>query len=292
MEQPPVCDYDGSDYQTSFWERGGREYEDRVEAIALARLLPSGGKLLLEIGAGAGRNTPRYQNFEQIVLLDYSLTQLQQAQANLGVSDRFTYVEADAYHIPFVPGLFDCATMIRTIHHMAEVSRVLSEVRQVLQSQASFILEYANKRNLKAILRYALKRQSWNPFDLEPVEFAKLNFDFHPQYIRERLNNNHFQVERQLSVSYFRLGILKRIFPLELLVAMDALLQYTARWGQFSPSVFIRARATGYSPQAQSGSFFRCLECGGHSLEEHAHGLVCLSCGRVWRRQGGIYIFR
>jgi SAM-dependent methyltransferase len=292
MEQPPVCDYDGSDYQTSFWERGGREYEDRVEAIALARLLPSGGKLLLEIGAGAGRNTPRYQNFEQIVLLDYSLTQLQQAQANLGVSDRFTYVAADAYHIPFVPGLFDCATMIRTIHHMAEVSRVLSEVRQVLQSQASFILEYANKRNLKAILRYALKRQSWNPFDLEPVEFAKLNFDFHPQYIRERLNNNHFQVERQLSVSYFRLGILKRIFPLELLVAMDALLQYTARWGQFSPSVFIRARATRYSPQAQSGSFFRCLECGGHSLEEHAHGLVCLSCGRVWRRQGGIYIFR
>jgi SAM-dependent methyltransferase len=292
MEQPPVCDYDGSDYQTSFWERGGREYEDRVEAIALARLLPSGGKLLLEIGAGAGRNTPRYQNFEQIVLLDYSLTQLQQAQANLGVSDRFTYVEADAYHIPFVPGLFDCATMIRTIHHMAEVSRVLSEVRQVLQSQASFILEYANKRNLKAILRYALKRQSWNPFDLEPVEFAKLNFDFHPQYIRERLNNNHFQVERQLSVSYFRLGILKRIFPLELLVAMDALLQYTARWGQFSPSVFIQARATGNLSQAQSGSFFRCLECGGHSLEEHAHGLVCSSCGRVWRRQEGIYIFR
>ncbi len=58
MPQPPVCDYDGSDYQSSFWDKGGREYEDRVEAIALKRLLPQSGHLLLELGAGAGRNTP------------------------------------------------------------------------------------------------------------------------------------------------------------------------------------------------------------------------------------------
>ena len=37
---PPVCNYEGSDYQTSFWDQGGREYEDRTEAIALRRLLP------------------------------------------------------------------------------------------------------------------------------------------------------------------------------------------------------------------------------------------------------------
>ena len=89
MEQrPPICDYEGSDYQTSFWEQGGRDYEDQVEAIALQRLLPADGKLLLEIGAGAGRNTPRYQGYERVVLLDYSLTQLQQAQARLGCADR------------------------------------------------------------------------------------------------------------------------------------------------------------------------------------------------------------
>ena len=50
---PPVCDYEGSDYQTSFWDQGGREYEDRTEAIALKRLLPSYGNLMLELGAGA-----------------------------------------------------------------------------------------------------------------------------------------------------------------------------------------------------------------------------------------------
>ena len=51
MTTPPVCDYEGSDYQTSFWEKGGREYEDRTEAITLKRLLPGSGRLLLELGA-------------------------------------------------------------------------------------------------------------------------------------------------------------------------------------------------------------------------------------------------
>ena len=104
MSEPPVCDYEDSDYQDSFWEHGGREYEDRVEAIALRRLMPGSGQLLLEVGAGAGRNTARYGRYERIVLLDYSITQLEQAQARLGKSDSFVYVAADVYHLPFVEG--------------------------------------------------------------------------------------------------------------------------------------------------------------------------------------------
>src|SRR5512146_3263018 len=130
MEDLPICNYEGSDYQDSFWERGGRAYEDAVEAVALRRLLPPGGQRLLEIGAGAGRNTLRYRGFEQVVLLDYSRTQLQQAQQRLGRSERFLYVAADAYRLPFVPGLFDAATMIRVLHHMADAPRVLGQVRQ------------------------------------------------------------------------------------------------------------------------------------------------------------------
>jgi len=65
MEKPPICDYEGSDYQQTFWDSGQRIYEDRVEAIALRRLLPHSGEILLEIGAGAGRNTPRYRGISQ-----------------------------------------------------------------------------------------------------------------------------------------------------------------------------------------------------------------------------------
>ena len=90
--------------------------------------------------------------------------------------------------MPFVPGLFDGATMIRTLHHMADVSRALCQVRRVMEPGGHFILEYANKKNLKAILRYMARRQSWNPFDHQPVEYLPLNFDFHPKQIREFIN--------------------------------------------------------------------------------------------------------
>jgi ubiquinone/menaquinone biosynthesis C-methylase UbiE len=291
-DRPPVCDYEGSDYQTSFWEQGGREYEDQVEAIALRRLLPPAGDLLLEIGAGAGRNTPRYQGFNQVVLLDYSRTQLQQARRRLGNDPRYIYVAADAYRLPFVQGLFDAATMIRTLHHMADAPRVLRQVRQVLKPEATFILEYANKHNLKAMLRYALGRQTWSPYALDPVEFVDLNFDFHPRAVCNWLAENDFQVVRQLTVSHFRIGLLKRLVPLKILVALDSLAQLTGNLWQLTPSVFAQALAVGSSPQALPGSFFRCPECSQTALEESPDQLHCPNCNRTWSIRDGIYDFR
>ena len=218
MSNPPVCSYEGSDYQSSFWDKGGREYEDRTEAIALQCLLPKSGRLLLDLGAGAGRNTPRYVGFEQIVLLDYSHTQLEQAQARLGKSDKYVYVAADAYRLPFIDDLFDAATMIRTLHHMADAPKALGQVRNVLQPGGTFILEFANKLNLKSILRYWLRRQSWSPFTLEPVEFVKLNFDFHPKAVFNWLKDLGFTVEKKLTVSHFRIGFFIRVIPTSILV--------------------------------------------------------------------------
>jgi len=103
MATPPVCSYEGSDYQARFWDQGDRAYEDRVEAIALRRLLPPGGARLLELGAGAGRNTPRYAGFDHIVLVDYSRTQLEQALQRLGTGPRYTFVSADIYRLLFAP---------------------------------------------------------------------------------------------------------------------------------------------------------------------------------------------
>ena len=83
---PPVCDYEGSDYQTTFWDQGGRAYEDQAEAIALRRILPTSGRLLLELGAGAGRNTPRYAGYARIVLLEQNYVHLTFKQAMHAVS--------------------------------------------------------------------------------------------------------------------------------------------------------------------------------------------------------------
>jgi ubiquinone/menaquinone biosynthesis C-methylase UbiE/Zn finger protein HypA/HybF involved in hydrogenase expression len=291
-DPPPVCDYDGSDYQNAFWGRGGREYEDQVEAVAIKRLLPKAGRLLLEVGAGAGRNTLRYQGFERIVLLDYSITQLQQAKARLGTRRRYMYVAADVYRLPFVPGLFDAATMIRTLHHMSDAPAAISQVRKVLKPEATFLLEYANKRNLKAVARYLLRRQAWNPFTLEPIEFARLNYDFHPQTILAWLEGNGFSIQRQLTVSHFRIGFFKRILPLGLLVKMDSLAQLSGKWWQLTPSVFVKSCAVGDTPVAAESEFFCCPQCGSSQLNVGSEMLVCASCGREWPIRDGIYQFR
>jgi ubiquinone/menaquinone biosynthesis C-methylase UbiE/uncharacterized protein YbaR (Trm112 family) len=287
-----VCDYEGSNYQTEFWEQGGRAYEDQAEAIALKRLLPEQGNLLLEVGAGAGRNTPRYHGYQKIVLLDYSLTQLQQAQQHLGKNDRYRYVAGNVYALPFGEGIFDGATMIRTLHHMQDAPAALAEIRRVLQAKGTFILEFANKHNLKAILRYLLGRQDWSPFTPEPVEFVELNYDFHPETVRGWLQENDFQVRRQLTVSHFRVPFLKRLVPPNILAALDSVAQLTGDWWQLSPSVFTLNKAVGDQGAEPAGRFFRCPSCGHAPLPEGGEALTCPACDRVWPIRDGIYDFR
>jgi len=294
---PPVCDYEGSDYQTSFWDKGGREYEDRTEAIALKRLLPQSGRLMLELGAGAGRNTPRYLGFDRVVLLDYSRTQLEQAQQRLGKSDQYLYVAADVYRLPFVDGLFDGVTMIRVLHHMADAPKALKQVRNVLVSGGTFVLEFANKLNLKAILRYLLHRQRWSPFTLEPVEFVELNFDFHPKAVQNWLKELGFSIERILTLSHFRVGFFKRIVPTGFLVYLDSIFQWTGAWWQMTPSVFVKAvgakqESGGERRELSILEYFKCPDCGQSPLADKSDHLECPGCKKKWEIKGGIYDFR
>jgi len=294
---PPVCNYEGSDYQTSFWDKGGREYEDRTEAIALKRLLPPSGRLMLELGAGAGRNTPRYLGFDRVVLNDYSRTQLEQAQARLGKSDKYIYVAADVYRLPFVDGLFDGATMIRVLHHMADAPKALEQIRNVISANGIFILEFANKLNLKAIVRYLLGRQKWSPFTLEPVEFVELNFDFHPKAVFDWLKELGFSIERVLTLSHFRIGLLKRIVPTSILVFFDSIFQWTGAIWQFTPSVFVKAVGgnRGAKPIKLNLSileFFKCPDCGYSPLTDRTNYLECSTCKKKWEFKDGIYDFR
>lgn len=290
IQSPQICDYEGSTYRTDFWEGRGRDYEDRVERIALRRLLPEGGHRLLEIGAGFGRLTGEYQAFDQIVVLDYSFSQLQYAQEHYGRSERYVYVAADAYKLPFRPGIFDAATMIRVIHHMADVPKVLNQIRRVMIPGGTFILEHANKQNLKAMLRYALKKQSWSPYDLSPVEFVELNFDFHPQYIRQELQNAAFMPQQRIPISFFRLGTLKNTLPTGLLVRLDSLLQYTGFL--YTPSVFVKSTANGQTENnLHTDSLFACPETGG-ALRYEGDTLISEKTGSRFAIRDGIYDFK
>jgi len=176
---------------------------------------------------------------------------------------------------------------------MADAPLSLAQVRRVLQPDAIFILEFANKQNLKAIFRYLLRRQDWSPFDHQPVEFARLNFDFHPQAVRQWLTDQNFSIERQLTVSHYRMALLKRLLPLKVLVAADAAAQLSGNWWQLTPSVFVRARASGQTPPpAEPAAFFSCPECGHAPLEKQSGALACPACQLRWEFRDGIYDFR
>ncbi|MBI5958888.1 MAG: class I SAM-dependent methyltransferase [Chloroflexi bacterium] len=289
---PPVIDYEGSPYRTEFWEGRGRDYEDLTERIALRHLLPPHGWRIAHLGAGFGRMTNELGGYEQVIVLDYSRTMLQDAQARLGTSDRYIYVAADIYHLPLADGSCDAVLMERVIHHMADVPAALAQIRSILSPGAPFVLEYASKRNLKAILRYWLRRQNWNPFDHEPVEFVKLNFDFHPEYMADCLRQAGFITRRRLALSYFRLGLLKRIVPVSVLVALDRLLQPTGGAAPFSPSVFTLNIAAGDTPAAGVDSaIFKCLNCGG-TLHRGGDEMICARGDGRWRIHNGIYDFK
>jgi len=288
---PRFCDYEGSDYRTAFWEGQGREYEDLVERIALRRLLPPTGERVIDIGGGFGRLVDLYNGYKEIVLMDYSRSQLEDAHRRLG-EGRITYVAANLYEMPFVAGAFDAAVMVRVLHHQADVPAALHAIQGILRPGATFVLEYANKRHLKAILRYLLRRQEHNPFSYEPWEFVALNFNFHPAYVEHNLEKAGFHIERQLCVSHFRIGFLKRLIPARILAAIDGWLQQPTAWLKLTPSIFLQARTLGQESPPVVSQIFSCPQCRSIELVQGPDSLLCTSCSRRWSMAGGLYDFR
>jgi len=292
MKTPPVCDYEGSDYQEIFWENGDRSYEDAAEQIALRKVLKKGSGHLLELGAGAGRNTSRYEGYDHITLLDYSTTQLEQAKKRLGKSSTYRYVAADVYRLPFAPGIFSAATMIRTIHHLSQPEIAMEQIHHVLIDQAPFILEFANKRNIKSIIRYCIGKQKWNPFGHAPIEFVALNFDFHPDMIVKILSDNQFLIKKKVAVSHLRSALLKRILPFRTMTFFEKILQATASWATLSPSIFLQNITINPKTLSPNPFAFRCPKCGNFPIEEHPEKIQCRECSRSYPVINGIYDFR
>ncbi len=291
--RPPVCDYEGSDYEARFWGQGARAYEDQVERVALQRLLPPQGTTLLDVGAGFGRLANEYGGYDRVVLLDYSRSLLRQAQERLGHDRRFLFVAADWYRLPFVTGLFEALVQVRTLHHAADVPALMRELARIGRPGGHYVLEYASKHHLKAMARYLLRRQAWSPWDETPVEFVPLNFDFHPAYIQRQLRTAGFVPLRRRSVSYFRLAWLKRLAPTALLVRVDAWLQPAGQWWPLSPSVFVLSQHRAHQTTAPPDAFFRCPHCGS-ALHEAPEHLACLdpACHRLWAIRDGLYDFK
>jgi len=286
-----ICDYEGTSYRARFWEGTGREYEDLAERIALRHLLPPRGRRIVELGASFGRLADLYQGYDQIILLDYAKSGLREAQERLGRSGKYIYVAADIYRLPLAPGACDTAVTVRVLHHLHDAPAALRGIAEILAPNGAYVLEYANKRNIKALARYALRRQKWSPFDPEPYEFAALNFDFHPDWMTAQLKAAGFRIEAGRAVSHFRQELFKRLIPAKTLAGIDGAIQTPSAAWKLAPSVFLKTTRIGAGP-VQGGSPFRCPTCRSMELAAEGETLRCENCRAIWAIDDGIYDFK
>ena len=284
----PIMDYEGSRWREEFWR--GREYEDAVERIALDALLPPTGKRLVEIGAGFGRLADLYRGYQQVILLDYARSMLKDARERLGNDPRFIFVAADLYNLPFADNALDTALTIRVLHHVANIPNAFAEIARAVRPRGAYLTDFANKRHLKALVKYHLYRsEGMNPYALEPYEFVKLNFDYHPQYIRENLERVGFEIRATRGVSIFRIGALKRFAPTSLLVSLDAKLQAPISNLQITPSIFFKTESVKNGDARLNENLWRCVKCRVEKISVSDTTMQCAACGARFFQNEGIW---
>jgi SAM-dependent methyltransferase len=296
----PVIDYENSQYKADFWIGQGRDYEDKAERLAIQELLPRHGLRVAEIGAGFGRLADLYQKYEQVILFDYSRTLLQDAVNKWGNDPRFIFVAGNIYQLPLATASLDSLLMVRVMHHLADVPQALQQIERVLHKRSVAVLEYANKRNLKAIARWLLRRQTWSPFQLSPLEFIALNFDFHPKWMSERLIEANLSVRRQLAVSHFRLPLIKKRINAQTLAQADSFLFELGGNYPLAPSVFVQTISKNErlpividAAPGAIADLFCCPRCRAEAFQLIGEEqLLCTQCAVTFAKRDGIWDFK
>ena len=236
----PLATYEDLGYRDVFW--AARAYEDECDRIALRALLPLSGGWLIEVGAGFGRLAGEYRGYDSVVLLDSSDVHVAAAAEAVGGDPKYEVRLGDAAALPFPDGYFDAAVCVRVLHHFDDPAPVIRELGRVVRPGGVLVLEYANKRNLKAIARHLLGRQDWSPFEPGAVEYKPFHHDHAPADMRRALRRAGFSTERMRAASLFRLPALTRRLPPRKLARLEGLLQEPLGSITPGPSVFVLAR--------------------------------------------------
>ncbi len=246
--------YDSYEY-SDFWK--GRDYEDQSDKIAVSKLLSminGSHEKIIDIGAGMGRMALLYEKkWNEFVLFDFSKHQINEARENIEREDIFDskkaqYAVGAIESIPFPNASFDTALCVRTFHYVFYAGIAIGEISRILKPEGYFILEIPNKLHFKnralSILRR--RRDASTIFSRDPINIAvkdNVNFLNHnPKTIIEILKSNNFEIVKVLSASNFRFPLIKRIFPIELIVKFEKITQEILASFYFGPSIYFLAK--------------------------------------------------
>jgi ubiquinone/menaquinone biosynthesis C-methylase UbiE len=303
-----IADYDTLDYDYQvYWNK--RDYENSAEHTLLNRIFKNlKGGWFIDIGGSFGRLTDTYYSkYKKSVIIDYSLKTLQKNSRYL--TDNYPNIEliaANAYNLPFKENTFDGGLMVRVLHHIEKPNDYFKEVYRVLNGQANYIQEFANKIHLKARLK-AILTGEWKIFNKQPYqqpdknnnEGARKNssvpfLNYHPKWIKQQLKSNGFNMVKKYGCSYLRIGFLKKSISPNLLNLGERLLQQTLSWTNIPPSIFLHTCKTSHvkkNVDMTLASILLCPDCHG-DLEISKERATCKECKREYNKQKGIWDFR
>jgi ubiquinone/menaquinone biosynthesis C-methylase UbiE len=247
--------YDNYDYP-AYWL--GREYEHKSEGLALKKLLSKVHKIhtIMEIGVGFGRLTPSYSfRAKKVILSDPSSRLLKIARESF-TSQKYKFVHSTLENLPLriKKSSLDTIVIVRVLHHIQNLDKAFFVFNRLLKKGGYLLLEFPNKRNLKAVIRHFIKGDHSFLMDTERRDLRSRQnikkhslpfYNYHPENIKSLLAKHNFEIRDVYSVSNARSTFLKRVLPIDLLLYIEKVLQKPLGYIYFGPSIFILAQKRG-----------------------------------------------
>ncbi len=152
----------------SYWERNVPwSYQDVTEKITyeekrrrryalqdyMLTVIPFSrykGKLILEIGSGAGIDSAEFaRNGAHVVSVDLTNNAVRTTMATFQEAGvEHAVARADASQLPFVNSIFDCVYSFGVLHHIPAVTGAIHEIFRILKPEGELICMLYNRNSL------------------------------------------------------------------------------------------------------------------------------------------------
>ncbi len=227
-----------------YWN--GRDYENESERLAISRLLKGKHfKHAADIGGGYGRLCIFLKGYaDKVSLAEPSQQQLDIAKDFLKDHPEIDRVLTQSDDLKFKNKSVDLITVIRVMHHLPDPAESFKELARVLSDDGYIILEVANYTHARNRLKHALrgKKLPLQPVDIrseknktkDEIPFVNHN----PRTVIKQLAHAGLKIEKTLSVSNLRLPGLKKVVPMQVMLAVENAMQQPLAKAYFGPSTF------------------------------------------------------
>lgn len=293
-----IIDYNATDFR-EYWQGKAKDVLHESERKILKKMPVTKNGWLLDLGCGHGRLIPEYYHpNRKIVCVDYALNHLQIAEKDYPQKN-IHYITADAYQLPFQPGVFASGICVRLFHHIANPEIFLQELTRVFANQAWLIFSYMNKRNIMRIFKYGK-----NSLRKEHAQISEVLYATHPEYMNTKLAQHRWEktsgrgsgfmhqmsrssklldkwIEKHPAVSYKLDIFFSRILGSLNLALMQYLYLKKMDNSKIKPIDTVCIE-----------EILQCPKCHSPNLHFHKKAVVCPSCQATYPKTGKIIDFR